>query len=642
MRDQQFVHLHVHSHYSMAEGSSTIRQIVDNAIKEGFPGMALTDIGNMFGVMEFIEYVQRINCGREERGEKAFKPIVGCELYVAKHGSKEQKNGVNDMKGYHLTVLAKSLIGYKNLTKIVSNAWTEGFYASPRTDRNDLEKYHEGLIVLSSGVGSEVYAHIQKENMTALDEAIGWYKRVFGGDFYWELNDNVSMEIFNKVEMYDIRHEPIMPPFKIPDGFVSDDSYLEHLTFQKAKLIYGDPIPEEVGDRLRFELEVIEKNNAARYFLFMQDVVCTAEKELGALVGPGRGSTAGSLVAFCLGITKIDPLKHDLLFERFMCPDKYVFPDIDLDFDEEGRNHIIEWLEKKYGKECCAHVVCFSKNTMDMGVHACGYVVCDGPITDWAPICVLDNHDKEDETVRCTQYDSWHVESTGLVQLDFIGSRVLSQQKAICDSIKSMKGIDIDLNKIPLDDSKTFELFQKGDTEGVFCFDITDMQLWLRYLQPTKFNDLVILNVMFRPGLEDYIPQMLQRRSGKEKIEYPIPAMERYLQETFGMVIYQEQIMLLSRLIANFTRRDSDNLRKALGRKNQKLLAALKPWFFDGGLANGYKEDTLEKIWKDWQDIGMYLTNKAHAVSYSLLGYQMAYLKANYPVEFEEIMKEQS
>ena len=725
MKTQQFVHLNVHSHYSINDGVSTIRQLVDAAIKERMPGIAITDYGNMFGIMEFVDYVSSIN----EKRKKPFKPIIGCELYVAKHGPKEKKEGIKDFKGHHLTVLAKNMIGYKNLVKIVSNAWTEGFYVAPRTDRADLEKYHEGLIVLSGSWGSEVFTHIRNEEMTALEDTIRWYKQVFGDDYYLEMvrdadydlskdapsnlmleeeranqvliqkskefgvkvvatNDvhyvapedlavyNIqqciavgktmeefdtdplrfrwltskdymtelfsdypeaisnTMEIFDKVEFYDIKHEIVMPPFTIPEGFYSDADYLEYLTYTNAKLIYGDPIPEDVVDRLRFELEIIEKNGAEKYFLFMQDVVNTAEKELGALVGPGRGSTAGSLVAYCLGITKIDPLKHDLLFERFMCPDKYVFPDIDLDFDEEGRNRVIEWLEKKYGKERCAHIVSFSKNNMEMGVHACGYVVSDGPITDWAPICVLDNPEKEGEKVRCIQYDSWHVESIGLVQFDFIGQKVLSQQKAICESIKTTKNITIDLNNIPLDDSKTFELFQKGDTEGVFCFDVEGMREWLHYMHPTKFNDLVILNVMCRPGIEDYIPQMLQRKNGKEKIEYPIPTMQKYLHESYGIVIYQEQIMLLSRLIANFTRRDSDNLRKALGKKSQKLLAALEPWFFDGGLANGYKMDTLEKIWKEWEEIGMYLFNKAHAVCYSWLGYQMAYLKANYPKEF--------
>lgn len=638
MKTNTFVDLNVHSHYSMMEERITIRQLVDTTIEEGMQGMAITDMGNMFGIMEFVEYVARINEERKEKRKKPFKPIIGCELYVAKHGPKEQKNGVKDMKGYHLIALAKNLQGYKNLVKIVSNAWIDGYYVRPRTDRIDLEKYHEGLIVISGGVGSEVYTHVEKGNKAALDDTINWYKRVFGDDFYWGLGDEKSMEIFNKVEIFDIQHEPIMPPFTTPEGFNSDADYLEYLTFQKAKLIYGDPLPEDVIDRLQFELEIINKNDSARYFLFMQDVVNTAEKELGAMVGPGRGTTAGSLVAYCLGITKVDPLKHDLLFERFMCPDKHVVPDIDLDFDEEGRTRVIEWLEQKYGKECCAHIVCSSKDTMDMGVHACGFVVSEGPITDWAPICVLDDSDKESKTIRCTQYDTWHVESTGLVQLDFVGSKVLSQQKAICESIKSRTEIDIDLNNIPLEDSKTFDLFQNGDTDDVFLYDSQGMQDYLRKLHPTTFEDLVILNVMCRPGMKKYLQSFINRKNGKWKTTYTIPVMEKYLHETNGILVYQEQIMLLSRLIANFTRRDSDNLCKALGKRNHKLLAALYPWFIDGGLTNGYRKNTLDKIWKEWEEKRLYAFNKAHAVCYSLIGYQMAYLKAHFPEDFEAVI----
>ena len=588
---------------------------------------------------------------------------------------------------------------------------------------------------LSGGVGSEVYAHARKEEISELDDTITWYKQVFGDDFYLEMRrdadydlskdtpsdlmieqekvnqvliqkskefgvkvvctnevlyaypedlavfnmqqriavgktieeydtdplrfrwltgkefmDNLfldcpeaisnTMEIFNKVEIFDLQHTPIMPPFAIPEGFNSDASYLEYLTFQKAKLIYGDLLPENVVDRLQFELEIINKNDAERYFLFMQDVVNTAEKELGALVGPGRGTTVGSLVAFCLGITKVDPLKHDLLFERFMCPDKNVVPDIDLDFDEEGRSRVMEWLEKKYGKGCCAHIVCFSKDTMNVGVHACGIVVSDRPITDWAPICVLDNPDKEGEPVRCTQYDTWHVESTGLVQLDFVASRVLSQQKTICEIIKSKREIEMDLNNIPLDDSKTFDLFQNGETDGVFLYDSQGMQDYLRKLHPTTFDDLVILNVMYRPGMKKYLRLFINRKNGKWKTTYTIPVMEKYLHETYGILVYQEQIMLLSRLIANFTRQDSDNLRKALGKRNQKLLAALYPWFIDGGLTNEYRRNTLDKIWKEWEEKGLYAFNKAHAVCYSLIGYQMAYLKANYPEVFTYVVKD--
>lgn len=807
MKTPNFVHLNVHSHYSILNGCSTIQQIVDSAIKNRMLGIAITDYGNMFGIMEFIEYVARINKERQEKGKKPFKPIIGCELYVTKHGSKEQKNGVKDIKGYHLTVLAKNLIGYKNLMKIVSHAWTDGFYAAPRTDRNDLEQYHEGLIALSGGFSSEVFTLAMKEDMKALDDTIKWYKQVFGCDYYLEIrrdadydlsqdapsglmieqqkvnkvliqkskeygvkvvatNDvhyvnpedlavyNIqqcilvgktmeefdtaplrfrwltskkfmtelfsdypeaisnTMEIFDKIETYDIHHAPIMPPVSIPEGFKNDTDYLEHLTYTKAKVIYGVPLPEEVDDRLQFELEIIKKNGAERYFLFIQDVVNYAEKELGALVGPGRGSSAGSLVAYCLGITKIDPLKHDLLFERFMCPDRQMLPDIDLDFDEEGRSHVIEWLNDKYGKDYCAHIISYSTfstrtafssvaqvkqlpadaakaihqaipvyspyypKTMDnaikyspelrklvrsagqtiqnaicdtkvlegtikgTGVHACGFIVSDSPISDWAPVCVQEDPDEEGKTIRCTQYDGRTIEETGLIKFDFLSLKTLSQLKKICERIKVKTGKDFDMEKIPLDDQKTLELFQRGDTEDIFQYETHGMQKCLRELHPTTFEDLVLLNVMYRPGIMENIPLLIKRKKDVSKIRYAIPNMEKYLHDTYGILVYQEQLMLLSRLIADFNRGESDALRKAMGKRKQDKLAELKLKFIKGGMNNGYKKSTLERIWKDWEHKGMYAFNKAHSVCYSWLGYQMGYLKANYPEVFNQVMKD--
>ena len=743
MKNQQFVHLNVHSHYSLYNGVSTVKQLVDAAIKEKMPGIAITDCGNMFGIMEFVDYVSSINEKRKRKKETPFKPIIGCELYVAKHGPKEKKDGVKDFKGYHLTVLAKNLQGYKNLIKIVSNAWIEGFYVAPRTDRADLEKYHEGLIVLSGGWGSEVFTHINNEDMTALEDSIKWYKQVFSDNYYLEIrreadydlskdapsdlmleeekvnqvliqkskefgvkvvatndvqyaapedsavyniqrciavgktmeeydsdplrlrwltgNDFMidlfsdypeaisnTMEIFDKVHFYDIHHKLVMPPFTIPENFQSDADYLEHLTYTRAKLIYGEPIPEEVEDRLRFELEIIEKNEAERYFLFIQDIVNTAEKELGALVGPGRGSTAGSLVAFCLGITKIDPLKHDLLFERFMCPDKYVVSDIDLDFDDEGRTRVIEWLEKKYGKECCAHIVTFSRSStkelegiiQGLGVHACGLVISENPISDWAPVCIQEDPDVEGKNIRCTQYDFRTVEETGLMKFVFLEEKTLTQLKMICERIKAKGVADFDINKIPIDDPKTFELFQQGNTEDIFKFDLQGMQHYLRKLHPTTFKDLVILNVMYRPGVIKHLPSFINRKNGKWETTYAIPVMEKYLQETYGIVVYQEQVMMLSRLLADFTREESDTLCKALGKKKANVLFVLKQKFIEGGLRNGHKRATLEKIWKEWEEKGKYAINKAHVVCLTWLAYQMAYLKAHYPDEFTAVTNE--
>ena len=665
MKAYRFVHLNVHSHYSIMDGCASIRELVDAAIKDRMPGIAITDNGNMFGIMELYDYVSRINIARQETNKKPFKPIIGCELYVARRGSKEQKENIEDIKGYRLTVLAKNMMGYKNLIKIVSNAWTDGFYGYPRTDRADLEKYHEGLIVLSGSAGSEVFTRISKDDAAGLDATIKWYKQTFADDYYlelqrsadYDLNSNApsdfmleqqkanavlmqkakeygvkvvatndvhyadpedlaayniqrcvatkknmeefaktnilqfrwlrsrkemcelfsdvpeaianTMEIFDNVEFYDIRHTPIIPTIDIPDSFgdektSKEDAYLEFLSFSKAKRIYGDMLPEDVIDRLNFELQIIKQRGASGYFLFLQDVICTAQSELGVWISPGRGSAAGSLVCYCLGITKIDPLKHDLLFERFLSIDGTMFPDIDIDFDDEGRERVIEWLQEKFGKDCCAHIVSFStfstanafsaiarvnqlhtpetmainevlsshygyswrsikdvikyepklkkvirkvglplNNAIDntavlerkirgLGIHACGFIVANDPITDWAPISTVSIEDSNgnDEILRCVQYEGMRVESSGLIKFDFLGLKTLSQMRDICRLIKTQKDENFNIDVIPIDDEKTIKLFQTGQTDDVFQFNYQGMQKFLRELHPTCFEDL--------------------------------------------------------------------------------------------------------------------------------------------------------
>ena len=731
MKTPNFVHLNVHSHYSINDGCASIRELVDAAFKDRMPGIAITDTGNMFGIMEFFDYVSRINIERQEKGKKPFKPIIGCELYVAKNGSKNKKDGHKDWKGFHLTVLAKNLTGYKNLVKIVSNSWTDGFYGSPRTDRADLEKYHEGLIVLSGSFGSEVFTKISKGDIEGLEETIRWYQQTFGEDYYLELNrcadydlksnkpsylmleqqkvnavlmqkakeygvkvvatndvryvapeDSAvhkiqlcyatgktmeesalkdillfswltsrkfmcelfsdvpeavanTMEILDKVEFYDIHHSPIIPTIDIPNGFGNDkinkeDAYLEYLSFSKAKQIYGESLPENISDRLKFELQIIKQRAASGYFLFLQDVVNTAQSELGVWVGPGRGSSAGSLVCYCLGITKIDPLKHDLLFERFLNPDGTMFPDIDIDFDKEGRERVIEWLKQKYGKECCAHIVSFSKfstakafstiakvnqmltpeivaikkllssyhllsiknyryepeirkairkagiplrnafaNTAVLekkirgrGIHACGFIVANEPVSNWAPIATIGVEDANgnDKILRCVQYDGWNVEKTGLIKFDFIGLKTLSLMRDICQLVKTRKDESFNIDMISIDDEKTIELFQTGHTEDICQFESKGMQKYLRDLHPTCFEDLVILNCMYRPSTMEDIPKFILHKKTKKGITYIVPYMEKYA------------------------------------------------------------------------------LNKAHAVCYTWMAYQMAYLKAHYPEEFKQVI----
>lgn len=806
MKKNRFVHLNVHSHYSIMDGCASIRELVYAAIKDKMLGIAITDNGNMSGVMEFFDYVSRINNERRQKGKKPFKAIIGCELYVAP-GAKEDKKLGKHCNGHSLTVLAKNYQGYKNLIKIVSNSWTDGFYMRPRTDRADLEKYREGIIVLSGGIGSEVFTRFSDGDMSELDETIRWYRQTFAEDFYIELRryadlftsgselqriterliekadangvkivatndvhylrptdirvyntlqsiaegktieeyeklnyplnrwlrsrkemcelfadipaalDN-TMEIFEKVEFYDIRHAPIVPSIDIPDGFgnerrTMEGNYLEYLSFSKANQIYGELLPEDVSERLKFELQIIKQRGASGYFLFLQDVVNTAQSELGVWVGPGRGSAAGSLVCYCLGITKIDPLKHDLLFERFLSPEGTMFPDIDIDFDDEGKKRVLEWLQQKYGKECCAHVVSFStfstanafstiakakqmltpetmgvsellsshcgyywhsikdaikyepelrklvrkagaslRNAFDntavlerkirgLGVHACGAVVADEPVSNWAPVstCSIEDSKGNEKLVNCTQYDGWHVESSSLIKFDFLGLKTLSQMRDICASVKVHYDKDFDIEKIPIDDEKTMELFQTGQTDDVFQFTSKGMQKYLQKLHPTCFEDLVILNCMYRPGPMEYISTLVKHKNSKKAVKYMIPCSEKYLHNTYGIIVYQEQIMMLSRLIANFNRSESDLLRKALGKRKMDMLSVLKPRFIEGGIRNGHKKNALEKVWNEMENKGMYAFQKSHAVCYTWLAYQMAFLKANYPEEFKHVME---
>ena len=810
MKRYRFAHLNVHSHYSINDGCASIKELVDAAIKDKMPGIAITDNGNMFGMMEFFDYVSRINNERQQKGKKPFKPIIGCELYVAP-GAKEDKQLGKHCKGFRLTVLAKNYQGYKNLIKIVSNSWTDGFYMRPRTDHHDLEKYHEGLMVLSGGVGSEVYSHVVSDDIAGLDATIKWYKQTFGMDYYLELqrcadfdlksdtpsdlmleqqrvnavlmqkakesgvkvvatNDvhyvgpedlaayNIqqcyatgktmdefaktdilqfrwltsrkhmcelfsdvpeaiasTMEIFDKVEFYDIRHAPIVPGIYIPNGFGNEeiseeDDYLKYLSFSKARQIYGKSLSEDVADRLKFELEIIRQRGASGYFLFLQNIINIVQSELDVWVGPGRGSAAGSLVCYCLGITKIDPLKHDLLFERFLSPEGSMFPDIDIDFDDEGRERVLEWLQQKYGKEFCAYVVSFrtfstanafstvarvnqmhtpeiltinellsgyswrsiknyvkyepelrkairkvgnplrnafantailERKICGLGVHACGFVVADEPVSNWAPVstCSIEDSKGNEQLVNCTQYDGWHVESSGLVKFDFLGLKTLSQMRDICASVKVHYDKDFDIEKIPIDDEKTMELFQTGQTDDVFQFSSKGMQKYLQKLHPTCFEDLVILNCMYRPGPMEYISTLVKQKHSKKEVKYMIPCMEKYLHNTYGIIVYQEQIMMLSRLIANFDRSESDLLRKALGKRRKDVLSVLKPRFMDGGIKNGHKKNVLEKVWNEMEAKGMYAFQKSHGVCYTWLAYQMAYLKANYPKEFKHVME---
>ena len=850
---EDFIHLHVHTYYSILDGQSSIKKLVDKAIGNGMRGMAITDHGDMFGVKELFDYCNKVNGNRKKEGLEPFKPIFGCEMYVAHRKKELREADKGDKSGWHLIVLAKNYNGYKNLIKLVSRSWVDGFYMRPRTDREDLERFHEDLIVCSACIAGEVPAKIIRDDIAGAREAIEWYHRVFGDDYYLELqrhevkdpsvranretfplqqkanrvlielakeygiklvctNDahfvdeenaeahdhllclstgkdlddptrmlyskqewfktreemneifsdvpealSNTLEILDKVETYDIEHAPIMPFFPIPesfgteeewrrkitpeqlfDEFTSDENgenqlpreegekkvkklggldklyrikfeadYLAKLAYDGAHRIYGDPLSQEVEERIRFELHIMKTMGFPGYFLIVQDFINSARDELGVMVGPGRGSAAGSVVAYCLGITKIDPLKYDLLFERFLNPDRISLPDIDTDFDDDGRGRVLEWVEDKYGHDNCAHIITYGtmatknsikdvarvekvpldisnrlckaipdrlpdgmkmnlpnaikcvpelqeavvstderlRNTMKYakmlegtvrgtGIHACGFIICRDPISDWVPVSVVEDKDNPGHKLHCTQYDGHVIESTGLIKMDFLGLKTLSILKEAVENVKLNTGHEVDLDTIPIDDPKTYELYQQGRTIGTFQFESSGMQKYLRELHPTVFEDLIAMNALYRPGPMDYIPSFIARKNGREAITYDIPCMEKYLKDTYGITVYQEQVMLLSRQLANFTRGESDALRKAMGKKKKDIVDAMKPKFIDGGKANGHDPKVLEKIWADWEKFASYAFNKSHAACYSWVAYQTGYLKAHYPAEY--------
>lgn len=825
-----FIHLHVHTQFSVLDGQASVPALVDKAIEDGMPGLAITDHGNMFGIKEFYNYAKKKN-GKvkdqiseaekalkeaEEKGDtaaieenrqkieslkkKIFKPIFGCEMYVALKSLHEHVDKKDT--GRHLIVLAKNETGYHNLIKIVSQAWTEGFYSHPRTDKAALAAHSEGLIVCSACLSGEIPRLIQAGEIEEAEKQVQWFKNVFGEDYYIELqrhktnkpganrttyevqesvnpeliriarkynikivatndvhfvnetdaeahdrlicvstNKNLTdetrmrytkqewmktqaemneifadlpealtntLEILDKVTTYSIDHKPILPNFPLPDGFTDNDDYLRYLTYEGAKRRWGENLDDVHRERLDFELDTIKNMGFPGYFLIVQDFI-RAGRERGVSIGPGRGSAAGSAVAYCLDITQIDPIKYDLLFERFLNPDRISLPDIDIDFDDDGRADVLRYVTEKYGAEKVARIITYGTmaaksaikdvarieqlplsesnrltkliprhmpevngkelkptlkncyeyvpefqpelnshnplivetlryakelegNVRNTGVHACGVIIGRDDITDWVPVSTATDKDGSKQLV--TQYEGSVIEDTGLIKMDFLGLKTLSIIKEALANIKQTRGIDVDIDTVPIDDKKTYELYCAGKTTGTFQFESAGMQKYLRELQPSVFEDLIAMNALYRPGPMDYIPDFIARKHGKSPIVYDIPIMEQYLKDTYGVTVYQEQVMLLSRLLANFTRGESDTLRKAMGKKLIDKMNALKAKFLEGGQANGHKKEVLEKIWADWEKFASYAFNKSHATCYSWVAFQTAYLKANYPAEY--------
>lgn len=878
----QFTHLHVHSHFSILDGMSKIPDLVNKCIKNGMYAMALTDHGNMYGIKELVDYAAKVN-GKVKNAIKEqeailsnseaspedkisaelkvnelkgtfFKPIIGIEAYCA-HESRFKK----DTRGWHLILLAKDKQGYKNLCKLSSYAFTEGYYYNARIDHQLLEQYHDGIICCSACLGGEIPQKIMRGDLRGAEESVVWFKNLFGDDYYLELqrhktdkpnaaydtyekqeqvnrhllefaskyniklvatNDvhfveeehgeahdrliclstgknfddpnrlhytkqewlkspeemsmafadlpdalSNTMEIADKVETYSIDSDPIMPVFPIPadfgteveyrsriteqelfDEFTRNENgeivlsqvdaekkikklggyeklyrikfeadYLSKLTYEGAHKRYGAELNAEQEERIRFELHTIKTMGFPGYFLIVQDYIRAARELLDVSVGPGRGSAAGSVVAYCLWITDVDPLKYDLLFERFLNPDRISLPDIDVDFDDEGRERVLDWITDKYGVEKVAHIITYgtmaAKSALadmgriqkmpqprvnqlkalipdrsfpdyvkdengkapkvnlrncykyvdslreimqgdneeeksmltyaeeledtnrQVGIHACGVIIGADDLTNFAPVCTI--KDKAlNKDVIVTQYDGHVVESVGLIKMDFLGLRNLTILKKALRTIKKTTGNEIDIEQIPIDDPQTYQLFCNGDTVGIFQFESEGMQKYLRELQPHVFEDLIAMNALYRPGPMDYIPDFIARKRDPSTIKYDLPCMEAYLKDTYGITVYQEQVMLLSRQLAGFTRGQSDTLRKAMGKKQIEKMNELEILFYEGGVRNGHPRETLQKIWEDWKKFASYAFNKSHSTCYAWVAYQTAYLKAHYPAAY--------
>jgi DNA polymerase-3 subunit alpha len=775
----QFTHLHLHTQYSILDGMTNIKKLAKKLKEDGMTAVAITDHGNMYGAKEFHNVMTK----------EGIKPIIGMEAYIAVNSHLGRGN--ENKKYYHLVLLAKNEIGYKNLIKLSSIAFADGYYYKPRIDIDLLGEYHEGIIASSACLAGEINRKLMNETFEAAEEALLKYKSIFGEDFYIELqrhqatnpemnqdvypdqvfvnkhlielskkhnvkiiatndvhylneedadahdrliclstgrmvDDAIRMrysgqewmktreemsklfadlpeaisntqEIVDKVEYYELNHDPIMPDFALPDGFANENEYLKHITYEGASKRWTE-ITDEIKERLDFELGIIAKMGFPGYFLIVWDFL-KAAREMGVSVGPGRGSAAGSAVAYCLRITDIDPLKYNLLFERFLNPDRISMPDIDIDFDDEGRDKVLQWVKDKYGAKRVAHLITFGtmaakssikdvarvqdlplsqanalaklvpdkpgttlekafdqvselkdileegkddeRSVLDFakklegsvrntGTHACGIIIGKDDLDKYVPI----THVKDSSLDYATQYDGHFVEDIGLLKMDFLGLKTLTIIKETLQNIKISKGVEVDIENVPLEDKETYELYSRGETTGLFQFESDGMKKHLRNLKPTKFEDLIAMNALYRPGPMDYIESFINRKHGKEKITYDLEGMDEFLAETYGITVYQEQVMLLSRKLANFSPGMSDSLRKAMGKKIISMMNELKVKFEEGCAANGHDAEMVQKVWKDWEKFASYAFNKSHATCYSYISYQTAYLKAHYPAEF--------
>ena len=817
LENVKFAHLHNHTQFSVLQSTTQIDHLIKAATKDNMPAVAITDTGNMMASFHFVQatlnYNKNVKIANKELikegggiTQTTIKPIIGCEFYICEnHVNKKQKDN-----GYQVVLLAKNKNGYHNLAKMSSIAFVDGFYYVPRIDKKIIEQYKEDIIVLTGNLYGEIPNKILNIGERQAEEALLWWKEIFGDDLYIELmrhgqeDENVVnetllkfakkhqikivatnntfylnkedanahdillcvkdgekqatpkgkgrgyrygldneeyyfksseemkklfldtpeaisniQEIVDKIEIFTLARDVLLPAFNIPKEFKAtednkdkgkrgENNYLHHLTFKGAKKRYGK-ITKNIKERLDFELEVIKKTGYPGYFLIVEDFIREA-RNMNVSVGPGRGSAAGSVVAYCLWITNIDPIKYNLLFERFLNPERISMPDIDIDFDDEGRGKVMDYVIKKYGSNQVAQIITYGtmaakssirdtarvldlplyeadriaklipgmklkklfsldekelkeklraeeikmvnelKNisngegieaetinkarilegsVRNVGTHACGVIITPSDITNYVPVALA-----KDSNMYVTQFDNSVVESAGLLKMDFLGLKTLTLIKDTVKIVKARQGIELIPDDFPLDDTKTYELFQRGETVGIFQYESAGMQKYMRELKPTVFADLIAMNALYRPGPIEYIPSFIRRKHGTEEIEYDLPAMEEYLKETYGITVYQEQVMLLSQKLADFTKGEADVLRKAMGKKQIAVLAKMKPKFIQQASAKGHNEEKLEKIWKDWEAFASYAFNKSHSTCYAYIAYQTAYLKAHYPAEY--------
>ncbi len=774
MEAKDFVYLHTHSHYSLLEALPKPKALVKRAKELGMNTLALTDNGAIYGAVEFWKACQ----------DAEIKPIIGADIFVAQHGMLDKRARIDD-RPYRLVLLVENHTGYKNLSKILTAGFLEGFYYKPRVDKDFLRKHADGLIALSGSIGGEIATQVLNGDLAKAEELVKTYQSIFGeNNFFLELIHHPDMprqqevnEAFKKLakqtgcplvatknvfylntddrEAYeaqlciqrgrtleDFRRtstdevdlsfaspqeimeafadvpealsntrriadritfeiqlgKNFLPHFPLPEG-KSDNEYLRDLCLEGLKGRYGELTPE-IMERFEFEYSTICKMGFSSYFLIVQDFINWA-KEHGVLVGPGRGSAAGSIVAYALRITDLNPLQYGLLFERFLNPDRISIPDIDTDFADRGRGKVLEYVTQKYGADRVAGIITFgtlmpraavrdaarvlglsyqeadriakvvpppvqgkhkpltqaivdapdlkavydstplSRRVIDLAIklegnprhasqHACGIVIGDRPLVDHVPL----QRGQHEDMALVTQFSLNSSEAAGLVKMDFLGLSNLTVIEDALEIIAAVAGVKVDMDNLPLDDQKVFALLGRGETTGVFQLESDGMKRYIKELQPTAFEDIIAMVSLYRPGPMQFIESFIRRKHGIEEVLYDHPLMENAFKETYGIPVYQEQVMQLSKDLAGFTGGEADSLRKAMGKKSAELMEKMKAKFIDGAEKNGLKQDMALKIFHKLEDFAAYGFNKSHAACYASIAYRTAYLKAYYPACF--------